>query len=407
MKKENLSVSMAKLIMAVSLIVGMGVLLGVFCFFWMMPKSEVAVNNKTEREQIDDNFIKTEQKEDFDINTGKGELDEGIDIVKLQEEVDRRNQSWKLRYGCMGCTEEEVKNAVAIPMRVEPDLVLKGIGRLFGFTKEELDNFNLEKPFSEHGKKIYKVYHNSDLYIITLTQPVVDNYKVWIISAIELYRKECNPKLVGIEIEDKVSRIFEEKEGKLEQILSPEQFKERGYEEHCIIWRKITNLSPDITDKLLESDLLEQSANVENWNLYENNNLGFQLYYPREWSYQEYRDGNYISFKNGKFSAPLEIRIDDSERSGQWAIQNLHSIMVDGQKTYFLESGNEWNVKTGGVITSKPVSYLSKISVLEHDLYLEYVFSYNPQSDDANQTIQNHKNTFVGILSTFKFIEKQ
>ncbi len=402
---------MPKLIIIVSLIIGIGVVLGVSGYFWAMPKSEVMINNEIETEtnnEVDKKIDnETDQKEKLDIKTGRGELDEGIDVAKLQEEIDKGDQSWKLRYGCMGCTEEEVENAVVVPMRVEAELVLKEIGKSFGFTKEELDNFNLEKPFSEQGKMIYKIYHNSDLYVVTLTQPVVDYYKIWIISKIEFYEKECNPELIGIEIERKVNRIFEEKNGRLEQIMSPEQFKERGYNEYCVIWRNVTNLSADIINRLPESDLLERVISVKNWNLYKNNTIGFQFYYPEKWSHQEYNNGSHISFKDGIFNAPLGIKIDYFRRSGQWAIQDMRSIVVDGQKTYFLESGSEWSVKTYGVITSKPVSYLSKISVSGHDLYLEYVFSYNPQSGDASQTTQKHKDIFGGILSTFKFTEKE
>lgn len=407
MKKEFLSTSMPKLILATGLVVGIGAVFGLVGYFGMMEKSGVMVNNKAETETNNeaDKKIDDDQKEKLDIKTGRGELDEGVDAAKLQEEIDKGNQSWKLRYGCMGCTDKEVKNAVAVPMRVEPELVLKEIGKSFGFTEEELGNFDLEKPFSERGKRIYKVYHNSDLYVVTLTQPVVDYYKIWIISRIELYKKECNPKLVGIEIESKVNLIFEEKNGKLQQIISPEQFKERGYSEYCVIWRNITNLSADIINRLPESDLLEQAISVENWNLYKNDVIGFQFYYPEEWSHQEYKYGSHISFKDGIFNAPLEIEIDYFKRSGQWAIQDMRSIIVDRQKTYFLKSGSKWSVKTNGIITSKPVSYLSKISVAEHDLYLEYIFSYNLQSEDASQIVQNHRDIFGGILSTFKFTE--
>ncbi|MCK5475287.1 MAG: hypothetical protein KAI71_01730 [Candidatus Pacebacteria bacterium] len=404
MKKESLSISILKLIMAVSSIVGIGVVFGLMGYLWTMEESEVVINNKTEIEinnevnKKSDNKI--DQKKKLDIKVGKGELDEEIDVIKLQEEIDETDQSWKLRYGCMGCTEEEIKNAVAVPMRVEAELVLKEIGGSFGFTKEELDNFNSEKPFSEQGKIIYKIYHNSDLYVVTLTQPIVGYYKIWIISKIELYEKECSPKLIGIEIERKVNRIFEEKNGELEQIISPEQFKERGHNEYCVIWRNITNLSTDIINRLPESDFLEQVTSVKNWNLYRNDTVGFQFYYPEESLYQKYNSGDRISFKN------LRITTDTFERSGQWAIQDMHSIVIDGQKTYLLKSGSEWGVKTYGVITSKPVSYLSKISVSGHDLYLEYIFSYNPQSEDASQTIQKHKDIFAGILSTFKFVKK-
>ena len=403
MKKESLFISMLRLIIAVSLIIGIGAVFGLMGYLLTMEESEVVIKNKAEIEinnEVDgknDNEI--DQKEKLDIKVGRGELDEEIDVIKLQEEIDETDQSWKLRYGCMGCTEEEIKNAVAVPMRVEAELVLKEIGGSFGFTKEELDNFNSERPFSEQGKIIYKIYHNSDLYVVTLTQPVVGYYKIWIISKIEFYEKECDPRLIGIEIERKVNRIFEEKNGKLEQIISPEQFKKQGYSEYCVIWRNITNLSADIINRLPESDLLERVISVKNWNLYRNDTVGFQFYYPEELLYQKYNNGDRVSFKN------LRITTDTFERSGQWAIQDMNSIMVDGQKTYLLKSGSEWSVKTYGVITSKPVSYLSKILVSGHDLYLEYIFSYNPQSEDASQIIQKHKDIFGGILSTFKSVK--
>ena len=51
MEKEILSISMAKLIIAVVLIVGIGTMLGILVYSETMPKSEVAIDNKTEQEQ--------------------------------------------------------------------------------------------------------------------------------------------------------------------------------------------------------------------------------------------------------------------------------------------------------------------------------------------------------------------
>lgn len=362
-------------------------------------EADLGLSGMTETRTIDSATGEILNKK-MEVRIGRGEIDDGIDVVRLQTEIDNGDQSWKLRYGCMGCTEEEVRRASPIPVRVEPDMVLKENGKLFGFVEEDLVNFNLEKPFNGQGQKIYKIYHKNDLYLVTLKQPIVGYYKIWIISEIEIYRKKCNPKLIGIEIENKVNLIFKENKGKLEQIISPEQFKESGYNEYCVIWRNITNLSNDIINELPENDLFEQQEDAKKNNLYKNDNFGFQFYYPKEWSYGEYRDGNYILF-----TPSLSLEIDFLIRSGKWAMKNMHSVIIDGQKTFILESGNEWDEKKGEIITGKSIGYLSKITTKGHDVYIEYTFSYNPQSIDSVEIIKKNKEIFEGILSTFKFTE--
>ena len=56
MKKESLLTMMPKLIIVVSLIVGIGAVLGVLGYFGTMEKSEVVVNDEIENEEIEDDI---------------------------------------------------------------------------------------------------------------------------------------------------------------------------------------------------------------------------------------------------------------------------------------------------------------------------------------------------------------
>jgi hypothetical protein len=64
MKKKSLSTSTAKLIMVVSLIVGIGAIIGIMGYFWTMPKSEVAIDGGIKKENIN----KEEVKKDETVN---------------------------------------------------------------------------------------------------------------------------------------------------------------------------------------------------------------------------------------------------------------------------------------------------------------------------------------------------
>jgi len=65
MKKESLLTSMLKLILVVSLIVGIGAMFGMMGYSLTMPKSEVAVNNEIEEEDIEDEEIIQDETADW------------------------------------------------------------------------------------------------------------------------------------------------------------------------------------------------------------------------------------------------------------------------------------------------------------------------------------------------------
>ena len=84
------------------------------------------------------------EKGESDIQTGKGELDRGVDVAALQKEIAEGDQSWRIRLagGCHGdCDsyDEDLKNAGPLPLRLQPEMVLKEVGVSFGFTKEDLE----------------------------------------------------------------------------------------------------------------------------------------------------------------------------------------------------------------------------------------------------------------------------
>jgi hypothetical protein len=418
MQKESLSTSMPKLILAVVLIVGIGTAIGLVSLLLVRPKENNVVKSLKEEglksknvEVADDVTTKKVLERKLDIKIGRGELDDGIDVAKLQEEVDHGDQSWRAR-NCMGCSKEEIERARAVPapMRLEPNLVLKEIGKSFGFTEEDLNNFNTEEPFSERGKRIYKIHHNNDLYLVTLTQPVVGYDKIWIISKIELYERECNPKLVGIRFERNINPVFAQHKGIL-RYLTESQFNESGYKNYCILWKDIKNLSVNALDELPKNELfndLESKAGIYvsdsgmyGWNSYSNPDYHISFKYPKEWSsYREYNNKKVLYFCANSFEErdrcvlePLNIKIDFFNRSGKWMVKKASSIVIGGKKALLVESESQ-----------KVRSYFAKVRAFGHDIYIEYLYTYNLNSENAEQIIENHRNVFKNILSTFEFI---
>ena len=74
MKKESLFTTMPKLIMAVSLIVGIGAVLGMLGYFGTMSESEVVVNNEAEKKEVQDEEIIQDETTDWQTyrNEGRG-----------------------------------------------------------------------------------------------------------------------------------------------------------------------------------------------------------------------------------------------------------------------------------------------------------------------------------------------
>jgi hypothetical protein len=55
-QKESLSTSTAKLVMVVSLIAGIGAIVGIMGYFWIMPKSEVVIDGGIKKEEVKKDF---------------------------------------------------------------------------------------------------------------------------------------------------------------------------------------------------------------------------------------------------------------------------------------------------------------------------------------------------------------
>lgn len=64
-KPKPLGAPMAKLVLAVAIIVSLGALLGAAGYFWTMPKSEVVINNGIEKEEAQDEKIIEDETADW------------------------------------------------------------------------------------------------------------------------------------------------------------------------------------------------------------------------------------------------------------------------------------------------------------------------------------------------------
>ena len=125
-----------------------------------------------ERGKLSDNrlpeqIIKEEQKEELDIKIGSAEVDNEINVTAIQKSADEGHQPWRLN----------------------PDLVLLTV-KSYGFTDKDLNNIDFGNAYYESGKKIYRIQHKTDFYLITLTQPATGENKIWIISKIEISEDE-------------------------------------------------------------------------------------------------------------------------------------------------------------------------------------------------------------------------
>ncbi|MFZ2969823.1 MAG: hypothetical protein WA063_01620 [Minisyncoccia bacterium] len=330
------------------------------------------------------------------IKTGKGEIDDGVDIVQLQSEIDEGDQAWKKLYigPCHGdCGQTEFSKFD----RLNPDLVLQNL-KIYGFNDEDIKN--AKEVSSESGIKVYEIQHKTNYYIITLSQPVIGTFKAWIISEIESKKKVCQPKLVGIKIKNEgANRIFEEKENKLYPIISTDQFTKNGYKMYCVNWYYLDELPDAILDELPESDFSKnlKTINTANWNLYKNEEIKLSFSHPEEWNVRKgmgwgdkWAEPFYYL---GPFNAgPMTVKeIDMSYRSGMWGLNNIGSITINGQKTFMLESDPSG---------SGNISYYTKLYISGHDFYVEYIPEYG--SEDNNK---ENESIFSNVLSTFKSFE--
>ena len=333
-------------------------------------------------------------KSKMDIKIGRGELDDGIDVAKLQEEVDSGDQSWRELYEgpCYGnCGQNEFRKRV----RLNPDLILPNL-KSYGF--DDVDIKNAREVLNESGKKVYQIQHKTDSYLITLSQPVVGLFKVWIISKIELKEKVCQPKLIGIKLRNEdVNRIFEEVDNRLYPILSTEQFAKKGYKMYCVNWYYLDELPDEILNELPESDFADnlKSVDTENWSLYQNEEIKLSFFHPAGWRVKKGMSwGDKWAepfYYLGPFNAgPLSIKRMDTPcgRSGKWGIDSLGTVTINGQKTFMLKSTLSGDGR---------VSYYTKLYVSDHYFYIEYTTKYNSEDDN-----KSNESVFKNVLLTFR-----
>jgi len=328
----------------------------------------------------------------LDIKTGRGELDDGIDIAQLQAEIDSGDQTWKKLYEgpCHGdCGQTEFSKLV----RLNPDLILLNL-KSYGFNDDDIKN--AKEVSSESGKKVYEIQHKTNYYFVTLSQPVIGLLKVWIISEIELKEKVCQPKLIGIKLKSKsdgANQIFEEENNKLNHITSAEQFTEKEYKMYCVNWHYLDELPNEILNKLPESDFADslKSIDTKNWSLYQNGEIKLSFSHPAEWNVKKgtmwgdkwaepfYYLGSFVA-------GPLIV--NTGRRSGMWGIDNLGSITINGRKTFMLKSS----------LSDGYISYYTKIYISDDRyLYIEYKPKYNFQDDN-----KENESIFRSILLTLK-----
>ena len=180
MKKEPLSIIAVKALLAVLIFAGVGTII-VGGGLLIRNYSKVSNNKLTEI------IVKERQKEKLDIKIGNAEIDDKINVAEIQKNVDKGHQPWRL----------------------SPDMVLLTV-KCYGFTDEDLSDVDFENAYAEPGKRIYQIQHKANSYLVTLTQPIVGEDKIWIISKIEeitdwkTYRNEeygfeiNYPKIFGV-----------------------------------------------------------------------------------------------------------------------------------------------------------------------------------------------------------------
>ncbi len=328
------------------------------------------------------------------IKTGRAELDDRIDIEKLQLEIDSGDQTWKKLYegSCHGdCGQTEFRKMI----RLNPDLVLLNL-KNYGFNDDDIKN--AKEVLNEKGKKVYNIRHELDSYFVTLHQPTIGLFKVWIISEIELEGKICQPKLIGIKLKNEgVNRIFEETDNKLYPIISPEQFTEKGYKMYCVKWYYLDELPDEILNKLPESNFTKnlESVNTGNWSLYQDEERKLSFSHPKEWNVAKKIWGekwNKPFYDSGSFSVgPMGVK---TSRTGMWGLDYIGTITINGQKTFMLKSLlGDYDSRDN----SSRVSYYTKLDILGEDFYIEYKPEYN--SIDNNK---ENESIFYNVLLTFK-----
>ena len=99
------------------------------------------------------------------IQTGKVEIDID-DIKEVQRIVESGSQHWRL----------------------DPKFVAMFDGLRYEFTEEDFKTLNLKSQNA--GIAEYKVIHESKIYVISVSQPILGEGKIWTISEIQAYEEE-------------------------------------------------------------------------------------------------------------------------------------------------------------------------------------------------------------------------
>jgi len=159
-KKEPLSLITIKTLLAVIIFTGVGVI--IVGGGWLIGESRRKVSDNLNN-KLSETVVEERQKEKLDIKIGSAEIDDKINAAEIQKSVDKGHQPWRL----------------------SSDMVLLTVKR-YGFTDEDLSDIDFENAYAESGKRIYQIQHKANSYLITLTQPVVGENKIWIISKIEI-----------------------------------------------------------------------------------------------------------------------------------------------------------------------------------------------------------------------------
>jgi len=165
-------------------------------------------------------------------------------------------------------------------------------------------------------------------------------------------------------------------------------------------YRKVsepTKLSQEQPTEIIKEEIKDETAD---WQVYRNEEYGFEVKYPEKWNY----NGGPLPYtfyfgESGPYDYQVGITVEENSSIEKFkdSYQNCEKTFVDNKEGLKCE-GRNWIETERGVEVNYFVNYIY-IKIKNNDrFYLFSVFA----SDESLDRIK----TFNQILSTFKFIEK-